>query len=211
MKKYTILKQLKENFLFAVVRGKEAEDAFEISKAVYEGGIKNIEVTFTTPQADEVIRDLYNKYKNTDMVVGAGTVMDEVTARIAIISGAKFIVSPNLVPEIAKTCNTYGIPYLPGCATVTEISEAMKLGVDVAKVFPGGILGASFIKNVHGPIPHAEMMPSGGVSIENMNEWMENGAWAVGVGSALTKGLENNYEVVTENTKKFVEKYNELL
>lgn len=125
MKKYTILNQLKDNFLFAVVRGKSSEDAFDISEAVYEGGIKNIEVTFTTPQADGVIRDLYKKYQDTDMVIGAGTVMDEVTARIAIIAGAEFIVSPNLVPEIATICNTYGVPYLPGCATVTEISEAM--------------------------------------------------------------------------------------
>lgn len=211
MKKYTILNQLKDNFLFAVVRGKSSEDAFDISEAVYEGGIKNIEVTFTTPQADGVIRDLYKKYQDTDMVIGAGTVMDEVTARIAIIAGAEFIVSPNLVPEIATICNTYGVPYLPGCATVTEISEAMKLGVDVAKIFPGGILGASFIKNVHGPIPHVEMMPSGGVSIDNMDEWIENGAWAVGVGSALTKGYDGDYSVVTENTKRFVDKYNELV
>lgn len=211
MKKYTILNQLKDNFLFAVVRGKSSEDAFDISEAVYEGGIKNIEVTFTTPQADGVIRDLYKKYQDTDMVIGAGTVMDEVAARIAIIAGAEFIVSSNLVPEIATICNTYGVPYLPGCATVTEISEAMKLGVDVAKIFPGGILGASFIKNVHGPIPHVEMMPSGGVSIDNMDEWIENGAWAVGVGSALTKGYDGDYSVVTENTKRFVDKYNELV
>lgn len=210
MKKYNILSKLHENYLFAVVRGQSADDALKISEAVYEGGIKNMEVTFTTPQADETIRSLAKKYKDTDMVVGAGTVMDAVTARLAIVAGAEFVVSPNLVSEIAEICNTYGVPYLPGCATVTEISTAMKLGVDVAKVFPGGILGPSFIKNIHGPIPHAEMMPSGGVSLDNMEEWINNGAWAVGIGSALTKGLESDYSVVKENTEKFVNRYNEL-
>ncbi len=210
-KKQEVLSQLKENYLFAVIRGKSAEDATKISEAVYEGGIKNIEVTFTTPQADESIKALAKKYADTDMVVGAGTVMDAITARIAIIAGADFIVSPNFVPEISTVCNTYAVPYLPGCGTVTEVANAMATGVEVAKVFPGGILGPAFIKNVHGPIPHVEMMPSGGVSLDNMDQWMENGAWAVGIGSALTKGLQgNDFSIVKDNAKAFVDKYNDL-
>ncbi|SFB97018.1 2-dehydro-3-deoxyphosphogluconate aldolase / (4S)-4-hydroxy-2-oxoglutarate aldolase [Alkalibacterium subtropicum] len=210
-KKHGILSQLKENYLFAVIRGKSAEDATKISEAVYDGGIKNIEVTFTTPQADESIKTLAKKYADTDMVVGAGTVMDAITARLAIVAGAEFIVSPNFVPEISTVCNTYAVPYLPGCGTVTEVASAMATGVEVVKVFPGGILGPAFIKNVHGPIPHVEMMPSGGVSLDNMNQWMANGAWAVGIGSALTKGLEgDDYSKATENAKAFVDKYNNL-
>lgn len=210
-KKQRILSQLKDNYLFAVIRGNSAEDATKISEAVYEGGIKNIEVTFTTPQADESIKKLAKQFADTDMVVGAGTVMDAITARIAIIAGAEFVVSPNFVPEISTICNTYAVPYLPGCGTVTEVANAMATGVEVAKVFPGGILGPAFIKNVHGPIPHVEMMPSGGVSLDNMDQWMENGAWAVGIGSALTKGLEgNDYSSVTVNAKAFVDKYNDL-
>lgn len=210
-KKQTILTRLKDNYLFAVIRGKSADEATRISEAVYEGGIKNIEVTFTTPQADESIRDLAGKFDGTDMVVGAGTVMDAITARIAIIAGAEFIVSPNMVPEISTVCNTYGIPYLPGCGTVTEVAEALATGVEVVKVFPGGILGPAFIKNVHGPIPHVEMMPSGGVSLENMDQWIDNGAWAVGIGSALTKDLKTQgYSSVTEQAQAFVQKYNEV-
>ena len=210
-KKHTIISNLKENFLFAVIRGSSAEEATEISEAVYEGGIKNIEVTFTTPQADESIKALSKKYAGTDMVVGAGTVMDAVTARIAIIAGAEFIVSPNFVPEISTMCNTYGIPYLPGCGTVTEIADAMATGVEVVKAFPGGILGPDFVKNVHGPIPHAEIMPSGGVSLDNMDKWVEAGAWAVGIGSALTKGMkENGLDQVKENALTFVKKFEEL-
>lgn len=210
-KKQAILTRLKDNYLFAVIRGKSAEEATRISEAVYEGGIKNIEVTFTTPQADESIRDLAGKFDGTDMVVGAGTVMDAITARIAIIAGAEFIVSPNMVPEISTVCNTYGIPYLPGCGTVTEVANALATGVEVVKVFPGGILGPAFIKNVHGPIPHVEMMPSGGVSLENMDQWIDNGAWAVGIGSALTKDLKTQgYSSVTEQAQAFVQKYNEV-
>lgn len=210
-KKQTILTRLKDNYLFAVIRGKSADEATRISEAVYEGGIKNIEVTFTTPQADESIRDLAGKFDGTDMVVGAGTVMDAITARIAIIAGAEFIVSPNMVPEISTVCNTYGIPYLPGCGTVTEVANALATGVEVVKVFPGGILGPAFIKNVHGPIPHVEMMPSGGVSLENMDQWIDNGAWAVGIGSALTKDLKTQgYSSVTEQAQAFVQKYNEV-
>lgn len=137
--------------------------------------------------------------------------MDVVTARIAIIAGTKFIVSPNFVPEISTLCNTYAVPYLSGCGSVTEIASAMETGVEVVKVFPGGILGPSFIKNVHGPIPYVEMMPSGGVSLENMNEWVENGDWAVGIGSALTKELDSQkYQSVTDVAKQFVEKYEEV-
>lgn len=210
-KKQAILSQLKDNYLFAVIRGKSAKEATEISEAVYEGGIKNIEVTFTTPQADETIKELAKKYADQDMMVGAGTVMDAITARLAIVAGAEFIVSPNFVPEISTICNTYGIPYLPGCGSVTEIANAMATGVEVVKVFPGGILGPAFIKNVHGPIPHVEMMPSGGVSIDNMDQWMTNGAWAVGIGSALTKDLnEKGLESVKDASAKFVSKYTEL-
>ncbi|GEN50845.1 bifunctional 2-keto-4-hydroxyglutarate aldolase/2-keto-3-deoxy-6-phosphogluconate aldolase [Alkalibacterium pelagium] len=210
-KKQAILTRLKDNYLFAVIRGRSAEEATRISEAVFEGGIKNIEVTFTTPQADESIRDLARKFAGTDMVVGAGTVMDAITARIAIIAGAEFIVSPNMVPEISAVCNTYGIPYLPGCGTVTEVADALATGVEVVKVFPGGILGPAFIKNVHGPIPHVEMMPSGGVSLDNMDQWIDNGAWAVGIGSALTKDLKTQgYSSVTEQAQAFVQKYNEV-
>lgn len=206
------LAQLEKNYLFAVIRGKSSQDAFEVSKAAYEGGIKNIEVTFTTPGAAKTIEKLVEEFRDTDMVIGAGTVMDDITARIAILSGAKFIVSPNFSPAISEMCNRYTIPYLPGCGSVTEIANAMATGVEIAKVFPGGILGAGFIKDVHGPIPQIDLMPSGGVSLENMDTWLANGAWAVGIGSALTKDItSNDYTSVTTNARKFANKLEELL
>uniref|UniRef100_UPI00344BFA17 bifunctional 2-keto-4-hydroxyglutarate aldolase/2-keto-3-deoxy-6-phosphogluconate aldolase n=1 Tax=Carnobacterium sp. TaxID=48221 RepID=UPI00344BFA17 len=211
IKRKTLI-QLEKNYLFAVIRGKSSQDAFEISKAAYNGGIKNIEVTFTTPGAVKTIEKLVEEFGNTDMVIGAGTVMDDITARIAILAGAKFIVSPNFSPSISEICNRYTIPYLPGCGSVTEIANAMATGVEIAKVFPGGILGAGFIKDVHGPIPHIDLMPSGGVSLENMDTWIANGAWAVGIGSALTKDINSDdYTSVTINAQKFSDRLNEIL
>lgn len=209
--KRDIIEQLEKNYLFAVIRGKSLQDAFEIAKASYEGGIKNIEVTFTTPNADKTIEKLSEYFGDTDMVIGAGTVMDDITARIAILAGAKFIVSPNFSPSVSEICNRYTIPYLPGCGTVTEIANAMATGVEIAKIFPGGILGAGFIKDVHGPIPNIELMPSGGVNLENMDTWVNNGAWAVGIGSALTKDItSDDYTSVTTIAQKFSDKLKEI-
>lgn len=207
MKKYNILRQLQNNYVFAVVRGHDAQDAKNISESVFKGGIKNIEVTFTTPNAEKVIQSLAEENQDTDMLVGAGTVMDVPTARIAILNGAQFIVSPHFDKNIAEICNLHSIPYLPGCATVTEVSQALKAGVDVVKVFPGGLLGPKFIKDIHGPIPHVEVMPSGGVSVDNVDEWIKAGAWAVGVGSGLTNNT-NTQEDIAENAALFIEKVN---
>lgn len=205
--KRDVLNQLQENFLFAVVRGTSQEEGFEISKAAYKGGIKNIEVTFSTPNAEKVMRQLADEFADSDMVVGAGTVLDEVAARIAILNGAKFIVSPSFNEKIAKMCNVYTIPYLPGCGTITEVHTALESGCEVVKLFPGGLLGPSFIKDLHGPIPWVEAMPSGGVSLDNMETWIANGAWAVGVGSALTKKMnEDGYESVVAAAKEFADK-----
>lgn len=203
--------QMQKNFLFAVVRGESEQAGYEISKAVYEGGVKNIEVTFSTPGAERVMVRLSEEFEGTDMVVGAGTVLDAITARISILNGARFIVSPTWVPEIAEICNLYTIPYLPGCGTVTEIQQALQAGCEIVKVFPGGVLGSGFIKDVHGPLPQVEMMPSGGVNIDNMETWINNGAWAVGVGSALTKRYKaDGADSCREEAQKFADKLAEI-
>ncbi|CAM4201728.1 bifunctional 2-keto-4-hydroxyglutarate aldolase/2-keto-3-deoxy-6-phosphogluconate aldolase [Lacicoccus alkaliphilus] len=208
MKKYEILKQIKENYLIAVVRGQGFDDTVKMIEGIIEGGIKNIEITYTTPKAGELIEHFAEQ---PGICVGAGTVMSVGTADAAIRSGARYVVSPHFDAEVSELCNLNQIPYLPGCATATEITAAMKSGVDVIKIFPGGVLGASFIKDIKGPIPHANLMPSGGVNKENMSEWMANGAFAIGIGSALAKGYDgSNPEVVKENTESFVARYQEL-
>lgn len=206
--KHCILSKIKKNGLVAVVRGKDDLDAIEISKKIIKGGIKTIEVTFSTKYADTAIKSLSREYENDkDVIIGAGTVLDDITARIAILNGAEFIVSPHFDKNISTLCNRYSIPYLAGCGSVTEVINAIENGSDVVKIFPGGILGASFIKDVHGPIPYANMMPSGGVNIDNMDKWIQNGAYAIGIGSALTaKGSDK----ITEISRAFVEKFNSI-
>lgn len=208
MKKMQTLNHLHDNYLVAVVRGKSKADAIAAVEHMIDGGIYNIEITFTTPQAEEVIQHLSQHVIDENVVIGAGTVLDSTTARLAILNGAEYVVSPHFDPEIAKMCNRYAVPYLPGCGSVTEIVQAMETGVDLVKLFPGDLLGANFIKNVHGPIPQIELMPSGGVSLDNLEDWYRKGAFAVGIGSALMKNAKDgNDSVIKENTEKFVGKF----
>lgn len=210
-RKLKILSRLQTNYLFAVVRGKSEEDGLEIANHCVSGGIKNIEITYSTPNASLVIKELADTYKDVnEVVIGAGTVTDIAMASQAIQAGAEFVVSPHFDPEISRICHRNAIPYLPGCGTVTEIIQAMETGVDVVKLFPGGLLGPSFIKDVHGPFPYAEMMPSGGVGITNISDWIHLGAWAVGIGSALSKNIaQEGYTSVQKEAAKFVEAMNQ--
>lgn len=205
-----VLETLKQNYIFAVVRGKDETAGLEICKAAVEGGIKNLELTFSTPNAEKVIAELVELYKDDEsVVVGAGTVMSVELAEKAIKAGAKFLVSPHFDADIAKYAIDNNVEYMPGCATTTEIVTAMKAGSKIIKLFPGGQLGAGFIKDIHGPIPEVELMPSGGVSLDNIKEWKEKGAVAVGVGSALSKDVATKgYESVTEIAKQFVDALN---
>lgn len=206
LQKFEVLKEINKGYLVAVIRGKSKEEAKEIAIQTYKGGINSLEITFSTPGAEDVIAELSNS-EYSDMIVGAGTVLDKETARIAIMKGARYIVSPHFSAEIATMCNRYAIPYLPGCGSVTEVMHALEAGVDVVKLFPGGLLGQSFIKDVKGPIPHAEMMPSGGVNLDNVEGWVKSGAFAIGVGSALTKGVSNgDYSSVQQVARSFRDK-----
>lgn len=205
MKKYKILNQLHENYLVAVVRGDDEDETKKIVDEIIKGGFKNIEITFTVPNAEEVINQVHKQYGD-DIVLGAGTVLDAATAQIAINKGAQYIVSPHLDTNISKLCNVYSIPYLPGCSSATEIIEALRYGSDLIKLFPGGQLGAGFIKDIKGPVPNVELMPSGGVNLDNVSDWIEKGSFAVGIGGDLTKEFTgNNYEVISEKAQKYVE------
>ncbi|XJS10046.1 bifunctional 4-hydroxy-2-oxoglutarate aldolase/2-dehydro-3-deoxy-phosphogluconate aldolase [Aerococcaceae bacterium WGS1372] len=205
-----VLETLKQNYIFAVVRGKDETAGLEICKAAVEGGIKNLELTFSTPNAEKVIAELVELYKDDEtVVVGAGTVMSVDLAKKATDAGAKFLVSPHFDADIAKFAVDNNVEYMPGCATTTEIVTAMKAGSNIIKLFPGGQLGAGFIKDIHGPIPEVELMPSGGVSLDNIKDWKDKGAVAVGVGSALSKDVATKgFESVTEIAKQFVEALN---
>lgn len=196
--------------IVAVVRTESVDMAERITDACIEGGVAAIELTFTVPHAEKLIEAMCNKYINGEIIIGAGTVMDEATARIAILSGAQYIVSPYFDPATVKCCNRYGIASMPGIFTPTEAVAAMECGADVLKVFPGDIATPAFIKDLHGPIPNAMLMPSGGVDVNNVKEWIKAGAVAVGAGSSLIAGAKTgDYKKITETGKIFVQKIKE--
>lgn len=205
MDKENILMRIQECGIVAVVRAESADKAERIVDACMEGGVAAIELTFSVPHADRVIEALSYKYDPKDIILGAGTVMDAATARIAMLSGAQYIVSPYLDLETLKMCNRYRVAMMPGVMTVREAVTAMENGADILKVFPGDLYGPKIIKDIKGPIPYAKMMPTGGVSADNVGEWIKAGAVAVGAGSSLTAGAKTgDYKLITETAKKFV-------
>ncbi|RBP46980.1 bifunctional 2-keto-4-hydroxyglutarate aldolase/2-keto-3-deoxy-6-phosphogluconate aldolase [Garciella nitratireducens] len=210
MDKELVLTKIKDKGLVAVVRAQSSEEALRITDACLEGGCAAIELTFTVPGVHKVIEQVSKRYSKGEIILGAGTVLDSETARIAILSGAQYIVSPYFSPEMVKICNRYRIACMPGVITIKEAVEAMELGADILKIFPGEAFGPQIIKSIHGPIPQVQMMPTGGVDINNVGEWIKAGAVAVGAGSSLTSGAKTgDYEKITKTAKQFIENIKE--
>lgn len=206
MRKGEILTQIEGSGLVAVVRAENADQAKRITEAAMKGGAAAMEITYTVPGATEVIRELNAEF-GEDLIVGAGTVLDPETARIAILAGAKYVVSPYLDEETARLCNRYQIPYMPGVMTIKDVVKGLECGAEVLKVFPGELMGPKVIKAIKGPIPQANLMPTGGVSIENVGDWIRAGAVAVGAGGSLIGNPEiEGYEKITERAQQFMEK-----
>ena len=207
MDKEKIITRITDSGIVAVVRAESADQAKRITDACIEGGVAAIELTFTVPYAHHVIEDLSKSYSPEDIILGAGTVMDSETARIAILSGANYIVSPYFNAEVVKTCNRYRIACMPGAMTIKEVVEAMEAGADIVKIFPGDAFGPNIIKAIKGPVPQAKMMPTGGVDVNNVDKWIKAGAVAVGAGGSLTAGAKTgDYAAITATAKEFVEK-----
>lgn len=207
--KYQQLQRIVNTGVIAVIRAESTEQAIKTAEAVKAGGIDIIEITLTVPGAIKVIEEM-NKTYGKEILLGAGTVLDPETARIAMLAGADFIVSPILNPDVVRLCNRYQKICMPGCMTANEIIHALELGVDVIKFFPGDAYSPSVIKSLKAPLPQAEIIPTGGVSIDNVHEWIKNGCIAVGVGGELTKGAKTgDYQAVTMQALKFTEKVKE--
>ena len=202
-----VLQKLMQSGVVAVVRAENSEQAIKITEACMKGGIAAIEITFTIPEAAQVIADLRKAYSPEEMIIGAGTVLDPETARIAILAGAQYIVSPSLNLETVKLCHRYLVPVMPGAMTIAEVIAAMEAGADIVKIFPGDAFGPSFIKAIKGPIPQAPLMPTGGVNLENVGEWIKAGCVAVGIGGNLTAGAKTgDYQSIEEIAKQFIGK-----
>lgn len=205
--KLQLLSRITEAGLVAVVRAETADQALKIADACLAGGCPAIEVTFTVPGAHRVIEALAARYKTSELILGAGTVLDPETARIALLSGATYVVSPSLNLDTVRLCNRYQAPVMPGAMTIRDVIEAMEAGADIIKIFPGEAFGPGFLKSIKGPLPQAPLMPTGGVDVSNVGEWIAAGAVAVGAGSSLTGGAKKgDYDSITRVAREFIEK-----
>jgi 2-dehydro-3-deoxyphosphogluconate aldolase / (4S)-4-hydroxy-2-oxoglutarate aldolase len=207
MLKQDVLSRCREIGVLPVLRAESEDQALALASAVAEGGVTVIEVTMTVPGAIRVMRRLAEQRPN--ILIGAGTVLDPETARACILEGAQFIVSPALNVKTIEMCHRYGIAVVPGALTPTEIVTAWQAGADVVKVFPATALGgAKYLKSVKAPLPQVELIPTGGVSHATAQEFLEAGAFALGVGADLVdpKAIATgNPQRITESAKKYLE------
>ena len=195
----------------AVIRMKDVERLSRVVMAIREGGVKCIEITMTVPGAVEIIAGMV-KSVPPDVTIGAGTVTDKGTAIDVVTAGAKFVVSPVFRPDVVSVTRAAGVVAVPGCYTPTEILSAWEAGADIVKVFPATTLGPKYFKDIAGPFPHIRLMPTGGVTIDNVGEWIRAGAVAVGIGGDLLdkKAIEEGrYEVLTEKAARMVRNFKE--
>ena len=208
MNKAEVIKQIKDTGLIPVVRATSADEAMRAIDAIREGGVSVLEVTMTVPGAVGVIEQLTKKY-GSDVIVGAGTVLDAETARACMLSGAQFVVSPALNLETIECCRRYGVAVMPGALTPTEVVQAWTAGADLVKVFPADALGgASYLKALKAPLPHIELVPTGGVSLKTAADFIKAGASALGVGTDLVdlKAIRDGQaNVITERARQFVQ------
>lgn len=190
----------------AIIRLHDPSGVRDVVDALARGGVKALEVTMTVPGAIELIAEIAPTLPR-DFLFGAGTVIDADTAHRAARAGAQFIVSPVLRADVIDAAHQDGIPVLPGCFTPTEILTAWDLGADVVKVFPATSVGPGYLKDIRGPLPQVKLMPTGGVSIDNVGDWLKAGAVAVGVGSALVDAkaiAARQFDVIEANARRMV-------
>ncbi len=206
MNKVEVLQALKEIGLVPVLRADSVDKALALAEAIEAGGVNVLEVTMTVPGAIEVMKRLAKE--RPDILIGAGTVLDPETARMCILEGAQFVVSPALNLGTIEMCHRYSIAVLPGALTPTEIVTAWQAGADVVKVFPCSALGgAKYLTALKGPLPHIDLIPTGGVSLATAREFLEAGAFALGVGSDLVDAkamAAGKPETVTETARKYM-------
>lgn len=206
------LARLKENKIVAIIRSANRNNILHIVDTLQKGGVKAVEITAETPKVNQLIEMVVEEF-GSEVLPGAGTVLDPETARSTILAGAKFIVSPTLNIDVIRLCNRYGIVSVPGAFTPTEMLAACENGADLVKVFPAGTLGLNYIKNVLGPLPHLPIMATGGITLENVDDYLAIGCQAVGVGSDLVNANrlrdKQDYQNLVEKARKYVDKVNE--
>lgn len=205
--KCDILNHIKETKIVAILRGINSSKVIEAVKALQNGGVKTVEVTLDSEEALESIKIIKRKFKE-DILVGAGTVLDAETTRLSILSGADFILSPILSLNMIKVCNRYSKLSVPGVFTPTEIMQAWQQGSELVKVFPANTLGPGYLKDIKGPLKHINLMPVGGINKNNAKQYIENGAFALGVGSNLVNKelvFNDEFEIIEKKARDLVD------
>lgn len=203
--KQETLKRIVDLGLVAVIRGPSPELTVKMVEALTAGGVHGIEITYSTPDAEGVVRLLDQRF-GEEILLGMGTLTRPEQAQSAKAAGAKFLVSPHCEPELARAMIASGLAVMVGALTPTEVELAHRLGSDVVKIFPGSLVGPAYIKALKGPFPAIPMMPTGGVSIENVGEWFAAGVVAVGAGSELCPpqwAKEGRFADITQRASEF--------
>ncbi len=210
MDKKETLNRLREIGLVAVIRGPSAELTVKMVEALVAGGVYGIEITYSTPNAEEVVRQLDRQFGDK-IVLGMGTLTVPSQAEAAKSAGARFLVSPVCEPALGKAMVATGLATMIGALTPTEVFQAFQMGSDVVKIFPGSLTGPAYVKALKGPFPQIAMMPTGGVSAANVGEWFAAGVFGVGAGSELCPpalAKEGKFAEITQKAKDFVEAVN---
>jgi len=200
------MERIRDTGVIAIMRAKSSEQLLRAADAIRAGGVGVIEVTMTTPGALSVIEQAVSRY-GKEVLFGAGSVLDAESARAAILAGAQFVVSPSFKASLVEICRRYSVPVMPGAFTPTEILTTWECGADMVKVFPASLGGPSLIKAIKAPLPQVELVPVGGVNLENTADFIRMGAAAIGVGSALVsqKLLDSgDFDTLTKRARRFV-------
>ena len=202
-KRKEIVNKLDFNVAVAIIRLADSTKLIRVCEAIFEGGVKSIEITMTVPNAISVIKESVKKLGD-QMLIGVGSVLNAETAMKAIDAGANYVVSPIFKKEIIEVAHKNDVPALPGCFTPSEIQTAFETGADIIKIFPADVLGMAFFKSILAPMPHLKLMPTGGVTLTNAGDWIKAGACAVGIGTALLDKnaiAQENYKLLTNNAQ----------
>lgn len=207
MTKLEQMHRIEECGIVAIIRANSSNELIEAAVAIQTGGVDVIEITMTTPDALQVISEVSARLGKA-VLIGVGSVLDSETARAAMLAGAEFVVSPVTKPDIIEICNRYGRVVIPGAFTPTEILYAWETGADYVKVFPSSGVGPSYIKDIKAPLPQIPLIPTGGINANNAAEFLNAGASALGVGSALVSSDiidSGNFTILTERAEKLVD------
>ncbi|MCJ7716881.1 MAG: bifunctional 4-hydroxy-2-oxoglutarate aldolase/2-dehydro-3-deoxy-phosphogluconate aldolase [Anaerolineales bacterium] len=205
-KKEETLQKIQDLGILAVIRGPSEEVTIKMVAALVAGGVTGIEITFTTPNALEVVSALDKEF-GSEIVLGMGTLTQPEQAELAIQAGAIFLVSPHTEKKLAKAMVKTGLPVMMGALTPSEVMQAWAYGSDVVKIFPGSLGGPAYMKSLKGPFPDIPMMPTGGVSDQNLKDWFSAGAFAVGAGSNLcpkSLAMAGDFDQITSIARKYI-------